>query len=448
MSPTKESLTSRSVMRPTERKERFASLDVLRGVAVLGLLPVSIQTFAMASSTFADLPNDGVLIGTDGAIWILLHVFFEQKFDTILAVLLGAGIVLMAGRVLDHLQAADIKATPSAEKSKPLLFHQSKDVAFQLHNTRMLWMVALGIVQFFLFWHDDRLAIYALCGLAAYYFVNWQPEPLLRTGLLLITFGAVLMFLIGTYLGRLPLESYNQIVAQYWFLSPEAIAEQNSGLHGSWFQQIGWRARSIDILPTTLLSLVTFWRTLGLMLLGMAFLKQGILTGQRPTSWYALITVIGMLISLPLATTGIVQNVTHYWDMAYTVTIGAQFDYWASLLMASAYVSLILLLCKHQFLRRIKRMLAAMGRMSLSNYTIQFLVCGWIFYGHGLDLYGSLTRVDQMQIALALMIVQMIYSPFWLKAFHYGPLEWLWRSLTYRQTLPFIRHIAAARRRI
>lgn len=448
MSPTKESLTARSVMRPTERKERFASLDVLRGIAVLGILPVGIQTFAMASSTFADLPNGGVLTGTDGAMWILLHIFFEQKFDTILAVLLGAGIALMVGRVSDHLQAADIRDTASAEKSRPLLLHQSKDVAFQLHNTRMLWLVALGLLQFFLFWHGDRLAIYALCGLAAYYFVNWQPAALLRTGLLLIAFGAALIFLIGTYLGRLPLEFYNQIVAQYWFLSPEASAEQNGGLHGSWFQQIGWRARSIDILPTTLLSLVTFWRTLGLMLLGMASLKWGILTAQRPTSWYALMTAIGMLIGMPLATIGILQNVSHYWDMAYTVTIGAQFDYWASLLMAGAYVSFILLLCRQQFLRQSKRMLAAVGRMSLSNYTIQSLVCGWIFYGHGLDLYGSLTRIDQMQIALALMVVQVIYSPFWLKAFHYGPLEWLWRSLTYRQTLPFIRHITAARRRI
>jgi uncharacterized protein len=86
--------------------------------------------------------------------------------------------------------------------------------------------------------------------------------------------------------------------------------------------------------------------------------------------------------------------------------------------------------------------------MSLSNYMIQSLMCGWIFYGHGLDLYGSLSRVDQMQIALALMLAQLIYSPFWLRAFHYGPVEWLWRSLTYGRMLPFIRHITPARRRI
>ena len=290
MSPVKDSPTSGPVIRPTERKERLVSLDVLRGVAVLGILPVSIQTFAMTSSTFADLPSDAALIGTDGAMWILLHIFFEQKFDTILAVLLGAGIVLMASRVSDYLQAADIKESASSEKSKLLLFHQPKNIALQFHNTRMLWLITLGILQFFLLWHGDRLAIYALCGLTAYYFASWQPAPLLRIGLLLITFGAILMFLIGTYLGRLPLESYNQIVAQYWFLSPEASATQGDGSHGSWFQQIGWRARSIDLLPTTLLTLLTFWRTLGLMLLGMAFLKWGILTAQRPTSWYALIT--------------------------------------------------------------------------------------------------------------------------------------------------------------
>ena len=113
--------------------------------------------------------------------------------------------------------------------------------------------------------------------------------------------------------------------------------------------------------------------------------------------------------------------------------LGYQFNYWGSVAVGLAYLAIIMLMVKSGVLRWLQEGLSAMGRMALSNYLAQTLICTTLFYGHGFGLFGRVERWQQLLIALSILTAQMIISVLWLRPFRYGPMEWLWRSLTYRR---------------
>ena len=172
------------------------------------------------------------------------------------------------------------------------------------------------------------------------------------------------------------------------------------------------------------------------MLVGMALYKWGVLKAERSTKFYTIAVGIGFTIGLPLIIYGIVRNFTAGWILGYSMFIGSQYNYWGSLLIAFAYISLIMLFCQSQIGEKIKNLFAAVGRMAFTNYLMQTIICITIFYGHGFGLYGKVERSIQILIVLCVCIFQLIISPIWLHFFKYGPFEWLWRSLTYWKIQP------------
>ena len=116
--------------------------------------------------------------------------------------------------------------------------------------------------------------------------------------------------------------------------------------------------------------------------------------------------------------------------------LASQYNYWASILVALGWVGATMLVCQSP-LKRLTRPLAAVGRMAFSNYILDTVICTSIFYGFGLGMFGKVSRVQQIEIVFAIWIVQLVISPLWLKYFQFGPLEWLWRSLTYWSRQPF-----------
>jgi uncharacterized protein len=116
-----------------------------------------------------------------------------------------------------------------------------------------------------------------------------------------------------------------------------------------------------------------------------------------------------------------------------------QFNYWASILVSLGWVGAIMLASQAEALLPLTRRLAAVGRMAFSNYIMHTAICTTIFYGYGFGLFGKVDRVGQFAIVLIIWAFQLIVSPIWLRHFHFGPLEWLWRSLTYWQWEPFRR---------
>ena len=178
------------------------------------------------------------------------------------------------------------------------------------------------------------------------------------------------------------------------------------------------------------------WRAGGLMLIGMALFKWRILSAARSDRFYGWMVAIGLLVGLPVIATGVVQNFAHQRRFEYSFFLGWQFNHWGSLFVAAAYLGLVMLSIRRLPGLRIWERLAAVGRMAFTNYILHSVLCTFIFYGHGLGLYGQVGRAGQQLVVLGVWIVQLAISPWWLARFRFGPLEWLWRSLTYWRLQP------------
>jgi uncharacterized protein len=137
-----------------------------------------------------------------------------------------------------------------------------------------------------------------------------------------------------------------------------------------------------------------------------------------------------LVIGIPAIIYGVHRDIVTGWDMRDSFFLGYQYNYWASILVALGWMGATMLICQSP-LKRFAKPLAAVGRMAFSNYILDTMLCTSIFYGFGLGLFGRVSRVQQIEIVFAIWIVQLIVSPIWLKYFQFGPLEWLWRSLTY-----------------
>jgi uncharacterized protein len=177
---------------------------------------------------------------------------------------------------------------------------------------------------------------------------------------------------------------------------------------------------------------------LGMMLLGMALFKLGILTGKAPTHIYLAMIVAGYGIGLSMnlyevtmleragfATDALITSYLTYDVGRIPTTLG--------------HVGVIALLCRAPALQAVTRTLAAVGQMALSNYLAQSVICMFIFTGAGLALFGQLQRHELYYVVVAIWIVELIWSPIWLRHFRFGPVEWLWRSLTYGYIQPMRR---------
>ena len=175
------------------------------------------------------------------------------------------------------------------------------------------------------------------------------------------------------------------------------------------------------------------------MLIGMALYKWRILSAQLSSRFYAVMLLAGFGIGIPLITYGARQHIAHGWSFEYSFFLGSQFNYWGSLFVAGAYLGCVMLAVQHLKAHALLTPFSAAGRMAFTNYIMQTILCTLIFYGHGLGLFGSMGRTEQALLVLGVWILQLFLSPLWLKHFQFGPLEWVWRSLTYWRLQPMRR---------
>lgn len=172
------------------------------------------------------------------------------------------------------------------------------------------------------------------------------------------------------------------------------------------------------------------------MLAGMAFLKWGILSAGRSTRFYVTMIVGGLAGGLPLIVYGVRRNFAHEWSMQHSMFAGTLFNYWGSLLVASAYIAAVMLASRSGRLAGLQNLLAPVGRMAFTSYILQTVICTTIFYGHGFGLYGFVPRWGQALVVVGVWCVVVAAANAWLARYRFGPLEWLWRSLTYGARQP------------
>jgi uncharacterized protein len=406
---------------PIAEKERIVSIDVLRGFALLGILPMNIQYFSMISAAYWNPTAYGDLQGANFWVWLLSHILADEKFMTIFSMLFGGGILLMTSRV-------EAAGKPSAA----------------LHYRRMGWLILFGLAHAYLLWSGDILVAYGMCGLLVYPFRRFRPRTLLVMGVLAIAVASASMTAYGLWSQHWSPAQVQVAREQLWMPTPPMAAKEIAAYRGNWTAQMSFRVPDSLQMETIFFVAFTFWRVTGLMLVGMALFKLGVFSTQRPSSFYRMMIAFGLLIGIPVTLYGTYRDFAADWDFLYSFFYGTQFNYWASLLVSLGWVGAIMLASKAAALVPLTRRLAAVGRMAFTNYIMHTVVCTTLFYGHGLGLIGKMSRVEQFAIVLVIWAVQLVVSPIWLRYFLFGPLEWLWRSLTYLQWEPLHRNSSLA----
>lgn len=401
---------------PTQVHERIQSLDIIRGIAILGILIMNIQSFSMPGSAYSNPMAFGDLNGINKWVWIISHVFADMKFMNIFSILFGAGIILVTSK-------SEMKTGKSAV----------------LHYKRTIWLLIIGLFHAHLIWYGDILVIYALCALILYPLRNIKPSIQLLLGLIIFSIQSIMYLFFGATIGEWPADSLTEMT-QSWAPTQERINFEIGMITGNLSQQIQFNSAVATYLETNFfVSLYGFWRVSGLMLIGMALYKLGFFTANKSNAYYYKPIFILFPVGFTLITIGLIKNFNADWNWEYSRFLGSQFNYWGSLFLCIAYISILMIFVNSNILKSLKNRFAAVGRMALTNYISQSIICTLLFFGIGFGLFGQIDRWLQIIVVLLIWIMQLIWSKPWLKKFRFGPLEWLWRSFTYGKKQKFIK---------
>lgn len=430
---------------PVSDRERLKLIDALRGVALLGILLMNIPGFAMPDRFSESFKSDP----TNVNFWLsaVISVGFEGKMRALFGMIFGAGVVLFVTR------------KEQAGRSVTALFYR-----------RMFWLIVFGLIHAHLIlWIGDILYLYGFCGMIVYLFRKVKPIYLVL-GVPLV---AVADFTTGTLFYQYvrnqriayveasaaaaenkPLTAAQQNAISRWrelektFIPNLEDAKENTRKMKSDYATVASRLRPLAWKIETLFLPIEIWDSLALMLLGLALYRWGFLTGQWPNRAYAQVAAIGYGIGLPLAAW------SFYHSYLYSPTLEAKLRHmelvpieWVRLIypfqrifLVMAHVSAIILLYKSGYFQGVFRRLEAVGQMALTNYIMHSVICTLFFFGYGLNFYGELDFYQIYFPVLTIWIVQLLVSPIWLGYFFFGPLEWVWRSLTYWRIQPLVRH--------
>ena len=396
---------------------RIDALDVLRGVAVLGILVLNVQAFAMPGAAYFNPTAYGDLEGANLYVWVVGRMLADQKFMTIFSMLFGASIVLMTERA------------------------ESRGDARRVHYRRMGWLLVIGLLHAHLLWSGDILFLYAVCGMLVYPLRRQPPGRLLVLGVTLLAVASAYSVWTGLSLPHWPPEALSSFTREVWLPPPEMIEAELAAYRGGWLDQQPLRSASAFEFETYVLITWGLWRAGGLMLIGMALFRSGVFSAERSTRLYVALIAVAAAIGLPLVAWGIATDFARGWPL-WSFLVGSQLNYWPSILVSLGYVGVVMLAGRTVALHALTRPFAAVGRTALSNYLLQTVLCTSLFYGHGVGWFGSVDRVGQVGVVAAVWAVQLVASPLWLRRFRFGPAEWAWRSLTYGVRLP-LRRVSA-----
>jgi uncharacterized protein len=216
----------------------------------------------------------------------------------------------------------------------------------------------------------------------------------------------------------------------------EVLAADLAAFRGGWMENFRTRVAYTLEGQTTGMLINGFWRTTGIILLGMGLYRMRIITGQADRYVYKGLVGLGVGIGLPITAFAFWLSYRTGWSNFWVQQFSMQVILWVGIVVALGWMGIVMLACKDGCRSWVGRALAAVGRTALSNYLLQSLLCTSIFYGFGLGLYGSVERTGQVAIVAGIWVLQLILSPLWLRFFRFGPAEWVWRTLSYGRLQP------------
>jgi len=394
--------------------ERIATLDIVRGIAVMGILAMNILAFGLPGEAYMNPTVIGMDDRGDFVSWLLGFIFVDGKMRGLFSFLFGASMLLV-------IETAEAKGEPAA----------------RIHFRRMAWLLVFGLLHFYFIWWGDILSLYALVGIFAW-LLRRQP--------------ARMMIMIGAALVLVQFLQMAMLAAMYSSIGAAASAPgATPAVLDLWRQmQIGFALTPAELAEDLALFRGDYWtlfqhrlaeewynpfvgafmwgaETLGYMLFGMAALKTGFLTGAWDPARYRKWALIGFGVGIP------------FYALLAWITVRADFGVptlVATVLAGSTVVRPFMIVAIAALIVLLTRRggalvdrIAAAGRAAFTNYLGTSILMTGLFYGWGFGLFGTLDRVELWIPVVAMWALMLLWSKPWLDRFRYGPFEWLWRSL-------------------
>ncbi|GAB4010433.1 DUF418 domain-containing protein [Spirosoma migulaei] len=423
---------------PIALSERIQTIDVIRGMALLGILLMNIPFFGRSFQLEAEpLLHPGT---TDHTVFTFITILFEGKMRALFSMLFGAGILIFISRK---------EASGSSGFA-------------DLYYRRLLWMVLFGVIhEYVLMWVGDILFDYAISALFLFPFRNLKPRQLLIFALVCIAIGGIkqerrqleLRDKREKYLQTVALEKTHKKLTdaqkkdkEAWEKvvknsrpDPKEVAEFNQNMR-SGYGTVYKTLEPENIRFHSMYLYLGIWDMLSMMLLGMALFKWGFFSNKLTTRTYWLTLLAGYGIGIPLSAVDlsllqqVVTNPALYADTQW-IAPALGYDLQRAL-VGIGHASLLLLLYRSGLVSWLMKALSNVGQMAFSNYVLQTLCCTLYFNGYGLGNFGKLPYHQLYYVVGVVWIINMVFSAIWLQFFRFGPLEWIWRSLTYWKQQP------------
>jgi uncharacterized protein len=466
-----ESVIPPPKLKPLDKHKRVDALDILRGLALVGILLMNIEWFNRAIISLGS--HDTTLTGIDHAIGWLIRCFVEGKFYKLFALIFGMGFAVMLLRAKD------------AGRPFGAWFVR-----------RMLVLLLIGIAHMIFLWGGDILHQYAIAGLILLAWVTYKktedPKAYLKLALMWLMIPLFLVSFLGSILGMVFNESkYQEIwqneldiytaVEQQLLINTDVILEKNDAIDSeessaeeailtdeelreitiaetieqrkalqadiaeedsAFMQNSYWQATEYRLgflgfmlMFTPIMSLVVL---IPIFILGFwLVVTEKITKHQEHHKFFSLLAKVGLCVGIPLNVASIL--IIQHPATAISVVlqgVGQTLFYIGQYLLSAGYLGLVVCALNKQIWKKFFAAFSPMGQMALTNYLMHSVILTSIFYGYAGGQYGEISRAPQMLIVIAIIVTQIILSKWWLNRYRFGPMEWLWRSLTYKQMQP------------
>ena len=417
--------TPDSPVTPAVAGQRLGSLDLIRGFAVLGILAANIVAFGQPFGAY--MWPEAFLTGhnaTEDWLWVAQLVVVDGKMRGLFTLLFGAGMALFMDKAWE------------------------RGATRWLQVRRLAWLMVFGLLHFYLIWRGDILVLYAISGFVALAFVRWKARNLLITGFMVYFFGGLLYLLaIGlphliadTPMGAAPEMAETQVTleeAQAEAIADDA-AETEFMIDGNWLEFVSHNVSEHTTDPFLSNLMVFFLETLPLMLLGMGFYRLGLFSGgfdrRKQLIWGWVGIAAGTALTIPIAL-AIKNGGLTYWGTLAALTAYTHIPRLPVILGLACVLSLWGASANGWLAER----LSAAGRAAFTNYLGTSILMMLIFHPWAGGLWGELTRPELYLVVALGWAVMLAWSKPWLERYRYGPLEWLWRCLTYWRLFPLKR---------
>lgn len=381
--------------RPVRPDQRVAAIDVLRGVALFGVLTVNLLTVFRISIFQQFLPPALKSSSLDRAVDWIVSVGLELKAFALFSLLFGVGLAIQFERLASN------------EMRSMLLFR------------RMLALFAIGVFHLCFVWNGDILTHYALVGLIILPFLYASKRVLIAACAVALLFYAAIPIWFPDLLYWPDEAGLRQHVQEATYVYA----------HGTWSEVTRFSMSEVPLYASLLLAVTP--RTIALFLLGVLAWRLGVLRNPARHRRVLIGTaVVGVVLGLGMT----VLAVPTAGALAPLFSALMSFS---SVLLAIGYGAAVIAFYSFTRSGRVLALFGPVGRMAFTNYLVQSLVLGWIFFGYGLGMFGRLSSSQAIVLGMILYFCQVIVSQWWLQRFRFGPMEWLWRTLMYGTRQPW-----------